>query len=75
MDSGVVEIYWKNGNLRNKYFVNNEKIGERKSYYENGQINTIYNYINGIQNGKNYIILRKWENLLRIFYGKWRNRR
>jgi antitoxin component YwqK of YwqJK toxin-antitoxin module len=46
--TGVRKEYYSSGQLMSEVFVNDGvREGEYKSYYEDGQLYEIYNYING----------------------------
>ena len=46
----IVRNYYEIGELKEEYFIfNGKKEGEYKSYYYNGQLWEVCNYINGIR--------------------------
>ena len=48
--SELVRTYYTNGNILEEYYMfNGKKEGEFKSYWDNGQLWEVCNYINGIR--------------------------
>ena len=55
MSCGVVRTFHNNNNVKEEYFVLNDKIfGEYKSYWYNGSLRENCYYVNGNQHGESY---------------------